>query len=90
MSHHDLKSWPAQFNDVCTGRKTFEYRVNDRDYKLGDTITLHCWKPVNAVFTGETFGPFTIQHILTDGFGLPHGFCVISIPPINTKQINDG
>ncbi len=79
MKHHDLKSWPVPFNDVERGEKKFEYRINDRDFKRGDTCTLHLWKPVNSVYEGSTYGPFKITSVLSEGFGVPNGFCVFSI-----------
>ena len=30
---HDLKTWPGPFRDIKAGRKTFEYRRDDRDYR---------------------------------------------------------
>lgn len=40
---HNLKIWPEYFKEVESGQKNFEYRLNDRDFKQGDSITLHEW-----------------------------------------------
>lgn len=40
MRVHELKTWVAQFKAVVDGRKTFEVRRNDRDYKEGDIVLL--------------------------------------------------
>jgi hypothetical protein len=38
MNIHDLKIWPDEYSEVESGRKTADYRRNDRDYKLGDLV----------------------------------------------------
>lgn len=42
---HKLKTWPEYFNEVLRGRKPFEWRVDDRDFKLGDTLVLQEYIP---------------------------------------------
>lgn len=42
---HDLKCWPEFFRPLCQGIKTFEVRLNDRNYQVGDTLQLWEWKP---------------------------------------------
>ena len=37
---HELKCWPAYFAAVCDGRKTFELRLNDQGFKVGDVLWL--------------------------------------------------
>lgn len=38
---HDIKADPLAFQAVITKRKPWEIRLNDRDYPVGDTVTLH-------------------------------------------------
>lgn len=40
---HELKSWPNEFEAVRDLRKTFEVRVDDREYKVGDWLLLREW-----------------------------------------------
>ena len=42
---HKLKILPEYFIDIVEGRKTFEVRKNDRDYKVGDILILHNYYP---------------------------------------------
>lgn len=42
---HFIKELPQYFDDVLTGKKTFEIRKNDRDYRVGDTVTLREYQP---------------------------------------------
>jgi len=61
MKNHELKIWPEYYREVARGSKTFEYRINDRDFKEGDTVELREWNPkpsITAQFnplTGVTF-----------------------------------
>lgn len=53
-THHDLKILPKYYLAVADGRKTFEVRNNDRQFKFGDTVTLKEWLPdLGCGFTGR-------------------------------------
>ena len=66
---HVLKIRTEYFKDVKSGRKTFEFRWDDRDYRLGDTLQLSEWRPIKRKFTGRSiqkkilsvFRPFHID-----------------------------
>lgn len=49
---HDLKIAPESFREVKAGRKTFEIRLNDRDFRADDVLHLKEWD--GQRFTGET------------------------------------
>ena len=51
-TNHVLKVWPEFFEMLHQG-KNFEIRKNDRDYQVGDRLTLKEWKP--AVLSGGEF-----------------------------------
>jgi ASC-1-like (ASCH) protein len=51
---HELKCWPPYFQDVVDGKKTFEVRIDDRHFKVGDTLHLREWKPETKTYTGRT------------------------------------
>lgn len=59
--HHDVKIKGIFFDLVREGRKTFEVRVNDRNYQSADTITLHEWE--SGEYTGRT-QKFEIGYVL--------------------------
>lgn len=42
---HHVKIWPEFFEAIAKGLKTFEYRLNDRDYRKGDGLVLREWVP---------------------------------------------
>ena len=86
-AHHILKTDPDQFHYSWLGKKNFEIRYNDRDYKVGQTITLR-----ETYFTGkemEEGSPLEytgreidrrIMHI-TEGstYGLAEGWVVMAL-----------
>lgn len=43
---HHLKSHPRMFNATREGTKTFEVRLDDRHFRVGDHVVLHEWDPV--------------------------------------------
>jgi ASC-1-like (ASCH) protein len=50
---HKLKIQPEYFKAVCTGKKSFEIRNNDRDFKVGDTLLLQEFMPQTQSYTGR-------------------------------------
>ncbi len=40
MKTHHVKIKPEYLNAVIEGKKTFEIRYNDRDYKVGDRVRM--------------------------------------------------
>ena len=54
MTLHDLKIWPAYFEDIQAGRKTFEIRKNDREFRFGDRLHLMEWDPQTKDYTGRS------------------------------------
>lgn len=48
--HRDLKCWTKYFDCVWDGTKTFEFRVNDRAYQVGDMVTLRDYDKNTSTF----------------------------------------
>lgn len=49
---HELKTLPEYFQPVIEGKKTFEVRRNDRDFKVGDYLNLKEYHPKTLEYTG--------------------------------------
>ena len=47
------KVWLKYFDDVASGKKKFELRLNDFDIKEGDTLILEEWNPIIGEYTGR-------------------------------------
>jgi ASC-1-like (ASCH) protein len=82
---HELKTDPQTFDDVEAGLKTFEIRLDDRNFAVGDILVLRRTRHSGAAmaagapleFTGRTLR-VVVQHKLK-GYGLMPGWCVLSI-----------
>lgn len=53
---HQVKCWPPFYRAVKDGRKPFELRYNDRDYRVGDILLLREWLPEKGIYTGSQCG----------------------------------
>jgi len=68
-SMHELKILPEYFEAVKNGRKQFEIRKNDRDYKIGDVLHLREWTGEN--YTGDSYKAeitYITDYAQKDGF----------------------
>lgn len=80
LTHHALKCESKYFQLVLRGKKKFEVRKNDRNYKVGDTIVLSEVK--DGELTGHHIGKFSINYIIKDSeaakYGLRKGYCIFN------------
>lgn len=79
---HDLKCWRDPFSAVWDWCKLFEFRRNDRDYTVNDTLWLREWHEHHHYYTGREIR-VRITYILDRGFGVdvPSGHCILSLDP---------
>ncbi len=63
MKTHELKIKPQYFWDIVCNIKTFEVRKNDRNFEVGDIITLREFE--NGKLTGKSIN-VEIVYILND------------------------
>lgn len=90
---HQLKTINPFFTDVWEGRKTFEIRYNDRDFKVGDILWLE-----EYVNQGSGRGVFKnrvivarIDYMVTHEdleLALQEGFVCMSITVLERNTIN--
>lgn len=79
---HKLKTWPEPFRAAYIGHKRFEFRKNDRDFKVYDVLKLLEYEPKHAIFTGA-FKDVVVTYILYGpDFGIPDGYCIMSVEPV--------
>lgn len=67
MIIHELKSWPDFFEPVLSGERTFELRVNDRKFRVGDGLLLREYDDRRAKYTGRELKKRIIN--MVDGIG---------------------
>ncbi len=78
MNIHKLKSWPEYFNHLLFGNKSFEIRVNDRNFQNGDYLQLQEWDPKTEQYTGRVLTR-QITYIMKAAFGIPSDMVIMSI-----------
>lgn len=69
---HNLKIEEQYLQDLLSGKKTFEIRLNDRDYQVGDTLLLAGYR-------------FIVTYIHA-GLGLQDGYVCMSVELEDTKE----
>lgn len=81
---HILKTWPPYFADLLEGRKHFEARRDDRDFRVGDYLDLIEYDMNDGAEMGlHTTGRSVMKRISykLDGgqFGIEAGHCVLGL-----------
>ena len=80
--HHALKTWPPFFEDVVYGRKTFEVRMEtDREFNVGDTLSLREWQPDTQTYTGRQYEVEVTYALRGRQWGLAPMAVVMGIKP---------
>lgn len=83
----DLKTWPGPFAAVRAGLKPWELRLDDRGYQVGDLLRLREWSPDSEAYTGEVEERLVIWKLDGGSFGLPTGFCIMSLVPTRASGL---
>ena len=73
---HEIKIVASYYEDVISGKKSFELRKNDRGYKQGDSLKMLEFK--DGKHTGRTIDA-DIIYMLEDYTGLTEGYCILGI-----------
>lgn len=84
---HYLKTWPAYWEAVERGDKTFEVRKNDRAFQAGDTLVLEYFDPERKPeeYIGFSRHPIErrVTFVLPGGqFGVEPGYVVMGLAPV--------
>jgi hypothetical protein len=73
---HRLKTWPEYLKAVLSGKKTFEIRKNDRDFRVNDLLLLQEYNPKTVKNTGREL---LVEVTYITDFGQPDNQVVMSI-----------
>lgn len=85
---HELKIIPGMFEAVLDGRKTFEFRRDDRPggFHIGDALLLREWVSCDRFkcvcrgdYTGRSIMVNVVYKLCDALFGVPEGFCILGI-----------
>lgn len=74
---HELKILPEYFNDVISGKKSFEIRKNDRPFKVGDLLALN---EFNGNYTGNSCLVY-VDYILDNPTYVKEDMVIMAIKP---------
>lgn len=75
---HELKVWPEYFDAIWDGRKTFEFRDDDRGFEVGDILDLRAWDPAKSEYTGGRLLR-RVTYLLRGTWGLPDGKVILAL-----------
>jgi hypothetical protein len=88
MKKHSLKTWPPFFEEVVSGDKTFEVRINDRGFDEGDLLKLCEYTPDNG-YTGREIVKKVSYVMLGGAFGLKEGWVIMGLKDVETQSRNE-
>lgn len=77
-NRHDLKIHELYFDDVANGSKTFEVRLNDRNYSVGDLLVLREFTADNAVYTGRCLFAI-VSYVLDNSDYCKNGYLILGL-----------
>jgi ribosomal protein S17 len=81
VTTHAVKCWPEYFKAIADHSKTFDLRIDDRGYQVGDDITFEEFRPGVGEYTGEVVTR-EIVFILRDFAGLMPGYCILGFAEV--------
>ncbi|HEX6827180.1 MAG TPA: DUF3850 domain-containing protein [Nitrospiraceae bacterium] len=70
-SKHRVKSHPDSFREVWEGAKGHEIRINDRRYKVADSVRLNEYDPETGNYSGRSIDVIIINLRFAEGEGFP-------------------
>lgn len=83
---HELKTLPQYFNDVISGKKSFEVRKNDRPFHEGDLLALNEFD--GQAWTGRSCLVY-IDYMLTNTEYCKKDYVILGIKPCAVCRITD-
>lgn len=75
---HELKIYPQYFKEIIAGNKHWELRLNDRDFRIGDTLFLREYNPDTKEYTGNYIDNLQITYVLSNYYALLDNHVILS------------
>ena len=77
-TEHELKCWPPYFDHMVRGRKRFDVRPNDRNFREGDLVWLREFSEEDGYTGRHTIR--VVTYVLPGGqFGIEDGYVVLGL-----------
>ena len=86
---HYLKTTNPYFEAVANGSKKFDFRKNDRDFKINDIVCLQEYFIETESYSGKEISA-TITFILEYFNGIQDGYCILSLDIIHNPIFYPG
>lgn len=74
---HELKILPKYYSEIMQGKKSFEIRKNDRDFKEQDVVILKEF--ADGDYTGKYIKAIIDYIYNGENYGLEKGYCIFSM-----------
>lgn len=81
MTIHELKTWSDFFGPLLRGEKSFEIRLDDRGFRVGDQLLLREWSRLREEYSGRQI-LVNVNYIIQGFPGLTDGWVAMSISPV--------
>lgn len=94
MKNYKVKSWSHFFDSIVAGKKLHDLRdMKDRDYQVGDVLTLQRYDNINGKYTGEecdveiTYITSSITPCAYSSSVLDKEYCILSIKLLENHNV---
>jgi hypothetical protein len=88
-TEHVLKVWPAYWDALKSGDKTFEVRRDDRGFQRGDILALRRWHVQSGAFMDDYECAIRkrVSYVLTGGqLGIAPGYVVMGLAEVENDN----
>lgn len=87
MNTHELKCHPHFFAAIAAGKKTFEIRRNDRDYRIGDMLNLREYDPTFGHTGRRLSGLEVVYMMMAEDFpAILPGFVIMGLRGVPSME----
>ncbi len=87
MVRYQLKTVNPYFQDMWTRKKRFDVRINDRNFKVGNTLVLHEFKAETGFFTGRKINTI-ITYILDTPDFCKEGYVILQLAQLFNDEVS--
>ena len=89
MKNHQIKTHSEYFQQVWDRKKLFEIRKDDRNYEVGDTLTLLDYNPETNTYNRRTISAEISYKLNGGNFGIENGFCALSMSKLANWNLDE-
>lgn len=81
MKEHKLKIKKDYLDNILSGKKKCEVRLNDRDFQVGDTVYLYDYESLGVTKEIKSYDKFSFIYKIThihSGLGMADNYVILS------------